>query len=124
MTEFIQGFETIGGKPGRNDNETLGALEREAFHFRRRIGLQPCARTEARLKAHRTAVFAKPDLFTQEPPCLKTLIVIGVALGDFRLRQAMKGNQDRIWNETETRYSGTKGGRQNVDIGRVIVIGR
>jgi hypothetical protein len=39
--DFIERFEAIGGKPGRNDHQALGPLGRETLDHRRRIGLQP-----------------------------------------------------------------------------------
>src|ERR1700730_8256898 len=71
--DFIERLEAIGGKAWCHHQKALCTLGGEALDFRRRIGLQPFRRPEARLKADRTAVGTELQLFAQQPPCFETL---------------------------------------------------
>src|SRR6202041_2233736 len=103
LRDFFQGFQAIGGEPGRDDGDAAHAVLGELGDGLVGVGLQPLVEAETRLKCQDQLRRLKAHALSQTLGGCDALRLIGVALVDVFLRHAVKRGHDPFGLERQGR---------------------
>ena len=101
--DLLQRLQAVGDEAGIDDRDPLHALAGEPLDRLVGIGLQPFLRPEARLEGRDQPPLAPAEPLAQKPRRLLAMAVIGVALLEIGLRQAVIGGDHDLRLEVERR---------------------
>src|SRR5262249_1956292 len=119
--DLLERLQTVGREAGRDDGEALHAALGERFGGLDGRGLEPFAASEPRLEREHQLVLVEIELLAQEPRRHHALIVIGIALVDVVLRQAVERGKSHLRLKRKPGERRPRRGRERIDIDGVVV---
>ncbi len=122
--DFLQRLQTVRHKGRVDDGKPFHAVFGQLRHRLVGVGLEPFLRPETRLEGRHQPLLRPAEPLHQQSRGLLALAMIGVALVEIGLRNAVIGGKHDLRLKIEALQMRFDRFRQRVDIDRLVVIGR